>query len=41
MKKIKAKKNQKVKITKDGKVVFDKKLTKNMLIETNAEVVVS
>jgi len=42
MKKIKAKKNKKVTITnKNGKVIFDKKLDRDYLIETNQEVIVT
>ena len=41
MKRIKVKKNQTVKVVKDGKVIFDKKADKNLLIETNADVIVT
>lgn len=39
MKKLKVKKNKTIQIVKDGKVIFDKKADKNLLIETYAEVI--
>ena len=41
MKKTIAKKNKKVKIIKNGKTIYDKKADKNLLIETNSEVIIT